>query len=473
MTAPAQFVFDDRPDDIPATELSVEGSLPVCIKGSFLFNGPGQTQIGGQQLHVFDGFGRVVSAALGEGSASLSARHVETPLLARERAANKVTRRRLFANKPGRWSNLFDLNLGNSCMHNVYSFAGRTFAGQDRGHFEIESESLAVKGAMRCGGLHGKGTNATPMPRMDPETGHLILWLQKPGPKDSITMVELDQDLNVAHQQSCKLPPGLIHDVAFTKDYYIITRFAKLAVLKVLWGASPVFDAVGFDDEVPVLYLIPRRGGEPKAVKLPARVHFHYFNAFQENGEVVVDTIGYPGRVTFRRLMPQAERERLGLPDTPTPIPEVVRYRISLDTLAVQERIMPDVACEAPEVNPEVRGRPSRYGYASAKTESDDAIDPGAYAWFGGVAKLDFTDNRATVWQAPAGCTASPPVFVPDPARSGEDAGFVLSWVQNPKEKRSSMVVLDAQALDQGPVARAHYPKLLGLISHVSFHARD
>lgn len=163
------------------------------------------------------------------------------------------------------------------------------------------------------------------------------------------------------------------------------------------------------------------------------------------------------------------ERERVGLPRIETPVPEVLRYRISLETLRVEERVMPGTACEAPEVNPAVRGRPYRYGYASARTDKDVRIDPGAYIWFGGLGKLDFEQNQAEVWGAPAGCSCSPPAFVPDPERSGEDAGFLLSWIQDPEQGRSSLAVFDAQDLGSGPVARAHFPDLFGAISHTSF----
>lgn len=91
------------------------------------------------------------------------------------------------------------------------------------------------------------------------------------------------------------------------------------------------------------------------------------------------------------------------------------------------------------------------------------------HIWFGGLGKLDFEQNQAEVWEAPAGSSCSPPAFVPDPGRAGEDAGFLLSWVQEPEQGRSSLVVLDAQDLAGGPVARAHFPDLFGAVSHTSF----
>ena len=469
MSANPSFIFESRPDDVAPQALRIEGTMPGAVRGRYCIIGPGRSEIGGQPLHVFDSFGRVLAARLGGDAATLTSRHVRTPLLEAELAAGRMLQRRLFANKPARWSNLFDLDLANGCNHNVYRFGQHLIAAQDPGHFLLDPETLATLGPLECDGLYQKGTNGTPMARVDPATGRLVLWLQKPGLKDKVTFVELDERLSVAARRTCKLPSGLLHDVAFTRGHYVVTRFAELNPLKALWGARPIFEALKFTDKTALLHLVPRGEGAPRPVMLPARTHFHYFNAFEDDGAVVVDTIAYAGAVSFSAFIPEATRKASGLPVTPTALPQVIRYRIALDTLAIDERVMPGIACELPEVNPGVRGRSYRFAYACAKTERDVSLDPGAFPWFGGVGKLDFEANAATVWQAPAGATCSAPVFVADPDRSGEDAGFVLSWVQRPTERTSSLVILDAQRIEAGPVAQAHYGDLLGGLSHACF----
>ena len=464
-----QFVFEDRPGPLAATELSIEGALPAAVCGRLLFNGTGQLKLGDEQLHLFDGYGRVVCTTFSGNGARLQGQPLTTPLYRDERERGRLLKRRLFANKPSRWSNLFDLDLGNPCNHNVIAFGRHVMATQDPGYLLLDPASLDVARSFDCGGLHRKGMNLTPMPRVDPASGRLVLWLQKPGPKDHFVFAEVSPELEVAHRVSCQLPPGLRHDIAFTRDYYVVVRFAELEVLKVLWGAAPVFNAVKFGKHTSILHLVPRQGGAPLAVQLPDRMHFHFFNAFQDGDEVVVDVAGYKGGVTFARFLPDAARERIGIDGAPTPLPEVVRYRIDPKTLGVTERVVAGVACEVPEINPAFRGRAHRYGYATAKTGGDDTYDAGAYPWFGGIATLDFQENVASLWNAPPGSCASPPSFVPDPDRQGEDAGFLLSWVQAPRERRASLVVLDAQHLERGPVAQAHYPDLLGFISHTSW----
>ncbi len=112
----SNFMFENRPNDIPSTELDVEGTIPRTLRGSFLSNGPGRMRVNGQKLHVFDAYGRVLSARFDDGRVTLVGKHVQTPLLAEELEKKAVTKRRLFVNKPARWSNLFDLNLGNNLL---------------------------------------------------------------------------------------------------------------------------------------------------------------------------------------------------------------------------------------------------------------------------------------------------------------------------------------------------------------------
>jgi all-trans-8'-apo-beta-carotenal 15,15'-oxygenase len=276
----------------------------------------------------------------------------------------------------------------------------------------------------------------------------------------------------VVAKRVCKLPAGLLHDVAFTKDYYLAIRFAGLALPKVLWGAEPVANAFRFEEKYPALHLVPRNGGAPKLVKLPNRVHFHFFNAFQDGEALVVDTIRYDGAVKFTSLYPPEQLERQGLEPRPTPRPQVVRYRISLQTLAVSENVLEGIACEAPAINPKHRGQAYRYGYAAATGDAPAAPDPWGVAWFDGVGKLDFESHEASIWQAGEGCICSPPAFVADPERTGEDAGFLLTWIQDPARGRSTVAVLDAQDLAAGPVASAHTSEVFGFLSHTDFLPR-
>jgi carotenoid cleavage dioxygenase len=51
------------------------------------------------------------------------------------------------------------------------------------------------------------------------------------------------------------------------------------------------------------------------------------------------------------------------------------------------------------------------------------------------------------------------PVFVPSENPTSEDEGYLLSFVYNQAEDKSDLIVLNAQDLRSGPVARIKLPQ--------------
>ncbi len=466
------FLFENRPNDAARTQVTVEGSLPEGLRGTFLFIGPGRTELNGKRLHLFDGYGRVVATTLTPRGVEVYGKHVRTKALTEDLRAGTLTSRRAFTNKSARWSNLMNLDFGNNCVHNVCAFAGHVIAAQDPGYLLLDACTLEVDGTLDFDGLQTRGVSATPMPRVDPSSGRLVAWFVKPGLRDTVTVAELDPDLSVAKRVSCPMPAGgLMHDIAFSNRYYLMMRFGELSLPKALWGSATLFGSLKFRPQTPVLYLVPRAGGEPVTVPLPARTHFHFFNAFEEDDTLVVDTVGYSGAVDFSSLSSEADRAQPRSAVNVTPTPEVVRYRINLNTYELDERLMPGAACEAPALNPTLRGRAYRYGYAPAGPAAGTVRDPGGYFWFSSLGKLDFETNTIERWHAPEGSVCSAAAFVDDPDRAAEDGGWVLSWVQDTDNRRSSLLVFDAQRITDGPIATCQHPDLFGLVSHVDFLA--
>ena len=73
--------------------------------------------------------------------------------------------------------------------------------------------------------------------------------------------------------------------------------------------------------------------------------------------------------------------------------------------------------------------------------------------------KYDLQTGASAVHEFGAGCSPSEAVFVPDSPNSGEDEGWLLSYVYNAAENSSEVAILDAQNLEQAPVARVKLPQ--------------
>ena len=318
-----EFLFEDLTADVDA-QLTLEGSLPEGLAGTFYAIGGTGIRIGDTAVHGFDAHGRVTAVRVGGGTPpSLRARMVDTPLRRAELEQKKVVKRRLFTNKPARWSNFANLDFGNNAWHNVVPWGDAILAANDPGFFLLDRQSLATRGPAPI--APQKGATFSPMPRVDRHAsgGRLVLVEQRPGLRDTLVVRELDDAYRVTLEQTYKLPRGalLLHDVAFTEHYYLVVQWASLSLPAALWGAKPLADAVGFDAaQTPMAYLLPRSGGEAIAVPLPGgRLHFHFWNSFEQDGKVVLDAIGYAGRVAFTGLYPPETRKALGVSVTQTP----------------------------------------------------------------------------------------------------------------------------------------------------------
>jgi carotenoid cleavage dioxygenase-like enzyme len=464
-------LFTPRTEDLDL-ELKVEGTLPGSVRGTFYAIGGMGNQVGSTVLNALDAHGRVVAVRIGDGKASLRARMVDTPLWQAERSAPHIVKRRLFANKPSRWSNFFDVDLGNPVSHNVIRWGSSLVAANDPGFFVLDPETLATKGPAPI--APKKGATFGPMPRRDPATGRHVVFEVRPGRRDTLIVREIDDAFTVASERSYALPRGasFFHDIAFTEHYYLVMQFASVSLPAFLWGARPVADAVRFDPAVtPVLYLLPRSGGEPISILLPGgRTHFHFWNAFEADGKVVVDAIGYAGEVRFETLMPPAGRAP-GAKAASTPSIGNFRYTVDPTTRTLDETKLTDAPAEAPEIRADRRGRPYRYGWAPTRGQAGDEEDRNAFIWFHALARHDFETRSTEVWDAGPTAYVSQVSFVSREGSSAEDDGHVLAFIQDAAASTASVGVFDAKDVARGPIARLTGAGFLGPISHVSFAA--
>jgi beta,beta-carotene 9',10'-dioxygenase len=168
---------------------------------------------------------------------------------------------------------------------------------------------------------------------------------------------------------------------------------------------------------------------------------FHHVNAFDRDGELVVDVVAYEDASIIDSLYLADRGLRGGLPPS-----ELRRYTIDLDDGGVLGEPLAEGTLELPRIDYGRRnGRDYRYAYF-AGAQGD---------WLDQLVKVDVTDGSRTVWSQP-GCYPGEPVFVRRPDGDGEDEGVVLSVVLDASAGRSFLLVLDAGSFEE--LARAEAP---------------
>jgi carotenoid cleavage dioxygenase-like enzyme len=170
---------------------------------------------------------------------------------------------------------------------------------------------------------------------------------------------------------------------------------------------------------------------------------FHHVNAFEDDGDLVVDLLAFEDASVVEAL--SLQRLRAG---EPIPVPELRRYRLPLDRPGthVEAQVLSDARFELPRIDyRRCNGKPYRYVFGAG-------ADGG---WFDRVVRVDVTTGEHTAWSE-AGTFPGEPVFVGRPEAETEGDGVLLTVLLEPQRGASSLLVLDTQTLTE--LARARVP---------------
>ena len=121
-------------------------------------------------------------------------------------------------------------------------------------------------------------------------------------------------------------------------------------------------------------------------------------------------------------------------------------------TGAVTEEQLDDVLTEFPRMDNRVLGRRSRYRY-------NPRLAPTAELRFDAVIRYDTDGGGSTTYAYPRGAYGGEVVFAPREGSTAEDDGYLVTFVTDETTAVSWAYVLDARAIDRGPLARVRIPQ--------------
>jgi len=470
-------IFRD-PTEVRGLDLPlVAGHLPPGLHGTLLRNGPGIQHAGSTPVHFLDGYAMVASARFEDGRVVYNARHVDLPLARAERAAGRLTGRRPFTNRPGGvLANLGRMQLRTGAAHEVYVWGGSVVASDIDGHYLLDPVTLDTRGPAPINALGGGLAQLCAMPRFDPHSGNLVAYVMTPGMlgNDTVTFVEFDGQWRerARVRRSLGMKGAVLHDLCATANHYLVVQIGLLDVPRAALGGIVVLDALRLAPGAARILAVPRRGDGPiLTLPLPpAHESFHIANAWEDDGQLVVDTTIYEGLLDFDPLNPPGLGRGGPLPGSrgASRGPFLCRHTLDFASGAHRAVVHRDAPGEAPSVREDLGGRRHRYAWVSAPGLPGDEPVRNAYYWYHGLARLDCeTGATASLWDAGPRVYVSAPQVVPAGPR--EDEAWVLAWTHDAAADRGELVVLDAAEPARGPVARFALPAPLPPASHVTW----
>jgi all-trans-8'-apo-beta-carotenal 15,15'-oxygenase len=456
-------VFDTLPEEHDYAVDEIEGHLPEALVGTLYRNGPGKNEIGGKPYaHLFDGDAMLSQFIFDGHRVRYRNRFVRTTHYLAERTADKPLMRGYGQQRPGGpIANAFR-TPANVANISVQYHAGNLLALYEGGHpWQLDPDTLDTVGEYDYDGALKGAYTYSAHPTWDPATGELFNFGIQYGPRTKLRTYRVDRAGKLHHLGAIALPfPTLNHDCALTRNYMVfVIDPLILRVPRFLLGFSSLDQSLRFDSsKATQVILVPRDGGKPRIAECEAFFHYHINNAFEEDGDVVLDLVRYPDYDNIHRGFRRFKEA--GFDDVSTTFS---RLRVSpSDEVEIEDLATFD--CEFPQHDWRLTASAHRYAYLAA--------DVHEHGLFSSIVKVDHHRGAQAVHEFGDGHLAGEPIFVPRGPESVEDDGWLLAVVYAAAEHRSRLVVLDARDVEAEPVAVAHLRHHVPLGFHGTFTRR-
>jgi len=428
-------------EEISADSLKVIGQLPPDLSGMFVRNGPNPQFPPIGYYHWFDGDGMLHGVRINNGKASYLNRYVRTKSFEIEREAGKAIWTGLMM--PPQTENPYgpSKNTANTAL--VWH-AGKFLALWEGGApHAIELPNLKTFG---LDNYDGKLVSAfTAHPKVDAVTGEMMFFGYSLFTPPYVQYSVVSPQGELLQTRPIDIPIGvMMHDFAITENYTIFMDLPITFSVERMKTGQPGFM---FEKELPSRFgIIPRHGdaSQIRWFESPACYVFHTLNAYEEGEEVVLIACRMS---STNVLVSQAENR-----DPEGDIPRLHRWRFNLKTGTVHEEMLDDVPGEFPRVNEQKLGRKTRYGYIAKSAKS-------VLPLFDGLIKYDFVSGKSETHEFGEGRYGGEAVFVPRPGGSEEDDGWLVTFVHDENSLNSELVVVNAQDMNNEPVARVMIPQ--------------
>ncbi len=425
-------------------DLVVRGELPRELDGTLWRNGPNPQFPPRGSYHWFDGDGMIHALRFGGGRVSYRNRWVRTARFQLERAAGEALfggLADLSASDPRVAQAMTSPNAANT---SIVWHAGRLLALWEGGPpHALDPRTLDTLGPYDFAGRLAGAMTAHP--KLDPESGEMLFFGYGFAPP-FLRYHVVDAAGRLLRSEEIDVPvPTMMHDFLVTQRHVIfLVCPATFRLENVEKTGSPI----GWEPELGTqIGVMPREGGsrDVRWFQADPCYVFHALNAREDGERIVADVCRYARLPLFAAGEAVEGQEGLSA--------RLTRWTLDLAGGSVKEERLDDLASEFPRLDERRAGLPYRHGYAAAIVP---AAEPPA--GFDAIVHWDLETGRRREHRLAAGDAAGEPIFVPRRAEADEGDGFLLTLVYRGAERRSDVLVLDAQNVAAEPLAVVELP---------------
>jgi 9-cis-epoxycarotenoid dioxygenase len=456
-------------DEAPVKhELEVEGTLPGCLEGVYVRNGPNPQFFPTGRHHLFDGDGMLHAVSFDHGSVSYACRYTRTYRFMEEERHGRAFFPKPIGELHGyggvvrllvHWTRaLFGIldasqGMGMANAGLVY-FNGRLLAISED-DLPVEVRVTADDDIETVGRYDFQGQLTHSMiahPKIDPHTGELFSLSYNVLSAPYLKYLSFSADGRKQVEVPITLPEAaMTHDFAVTEHFVVIPdQQIVFRLNNLLTGGSPVvLDA----NKTPRFGVLPKYAtseAELQWIEVPDCFFFHLYNAWEDGDEVVVvGTSMTPADIIFKT--------------SEVPRAVLTEVRLNRATGTSTKRELASLNLEVGKMNPQYVGVKTQFLYLAI-------VEP--WPKVSGIAKVDLQSGEVVArHDYGAHRFGGEPVFVPrtsSPA-AREDDGFLLAFCHDELAGTSQLLVLDAASPTLAPVATVKLPSRVPYGFHGAF----
>ncbi|MCT9928945.1 carotenoid oxygenase family protein [Planotetraspora sp. A-T 1434] len=457
-------VYAPVQDEITAADLKVIGEIPRDLNGVYLRNGPNARFPMRGRYHWFDGDGMVHAMHFENGQARYRNRYVRTKAFEAESAQGRSLWTGVMESPKGNpFGNTRGLNLKDSANTDVIFHRGKVLAtwylcGSPYGLDPLSLETLGAETFLDT--LTG---DFMAHPKVDERTGELF-WFDY-GPREPyLRYGVVGAGGAVEHCVEIDIPGArLPHDMAITENHAILM---DLPLYQDMDAARQGRYKLTFNRELPSRFgVIPRRGAAHEIRWFDAKpcYIYHVVNSWESGDEIILDVC----RVS--RPAPQGAGSPLSRMLSYLKLDaRMYRYRFNLRTGTTSEGYVDDDHnTEFPSIDARQTGYATRYAY------NVSIVKDAPTNLFDGLIKYDNVTGAKEEYYYGEHRYGSEAPFAPRDGSTGEDDGYLITFVTDEREGASEVQILDASDLTAGPIARVLLPQRVPLGFHATWVRAD
>ncbi len=443
--------------DYPAR---VEGRLPPELRGILYRNGPGLFERGGQRKRtLLDGDGMVQAFRFQPEEVRYRNRFVRTRRFVEEEKAGNFLYPSWSTQAPGGWwANVWPTDkLLSQAGITVYLRNNRLYAFDESSYpYELDPVTLATIGESRLG-MPADSTLFSAHSKIDRKSGEWLLFGIQYGPKPRLHLTQFSADGSLKRHRAIDMPRNIYFHDFFVSDRHVIFNLqpVEIGIWSFLFGTQSMAGSLSWRPERGSDILVLERDGNspPLWLSTDACFMWHSFNAWERQGEIVADFIGYAnpdhliGNDPVVFAVMEGRRGNYRFPG------ELRRYRIDPGRRTIRQEILDRGSYEWPRINDLHLCHPYRIGYVGK-------CRPGEFFW-SIITRIDMESGVTANFDFGEGVYCSEPVFIPRPGHRYDpgdprEPGWLTTEVYDSHTRRSYLAVLVAERLEDGPLAKVH-----------------